>query len=166
MPSENQPIHTEMPTVATRLRPRRLTLGGLAALAVVVAVAVLAGSGSPHHAAGVQSAPNGGTVVSLGGSARPAQGGPPATASAGESDAEASQAFPESRSATHHAAARAPHKNTASMATGVSPGAPSDAQVRAELKQLQRGGAGAAGARAILQSNGLAEAPLAAPDRG
>jgi cell wall-associated NlpC family hydrolase len=64
-----------------------------------------------------------------------------------------------------HVSARAPSKNTASMATGVSPGAPSDAQVRRELRQLQRGGAsGAAGSRAILQSNGLAEAPLSAPD--
>jgi cell wall-associated NlpC family hydrolase len=164
--SENQPISNEMPSFAARVGVTRLVVIGLAAAAVLVGLGLMAGGGSstPGHARQAAAGDSSGGVVSLD-SASPK---PPATAtaSAGSTDAEASQAFPQSRASAHHAAARAPHKNTASMATGVSPGAPSDAQVRQELKQLQSGGGGGvAGARAVLGAGGLAEAPLSAPER-
>ena len=51
-------------------------------------------------------------------------------------DPEASKAFPESASSPAHALARAPSQARAALASTVAPGAPSDAEVRAELKQL------------------------------
>jgi cell wall-associated NlpC family hydrolase len=162
-----------MPSVAARFGPARLTLIGLAALAVLVALALLtAGSRGGVHS-GATTAPDGSKIVSLSDSRSPT-GGPSstATASAGQTDAEASQAYPVSRAAaSNHAPPRAPHLNTASMATGVSPGAPTDAEVRRAVRQMELGGgsaggpAGVAGARAILQSNGQAQAPLSAPAR-
>jgi cell wall-associated NlpC family hydrolase len=81
-------------------------------------------------------------------------------------DTEAAQAYVEDRSAVQHDAARSPDKNIASMATAVSPGAPTDAEVKRELKILEHGGSlTVAGARAILRSTGLAVAPRSAPDR-
>ncbi|HEX8075533.1 MAG TPA: hypothetical protein VF545_11190 [Thermoleophilaceae bacterium] len=155
-----------MPSVAARFGPARLTVAGLAALAVLVALGLLVGGSRDGGRSASQGEEKG--VVSLAGpsgGAAPAPAGP--TAAVGQSDAEADQAFVESRSeVAHHAAARAPSSNTASMATGVSPGAPSDAEVRRELKQLERGGGpAAAGARAVLQADGTAQAPLSAPDR-
>jgi cell wall-associated NlpC family hydrolase len=157
-----------MPSVAARFGPARLTLIGLAALAVLVALALLtAGSRGGVHG-GATTAPDGSKIVSLSDSRSPT-GGPSstATASAGQTDAEASQAYPQSRAAaSSHAQARAPHLNTASMATGVSPGAPSVAEVKREYRQFQNGGsAGVAGGRAVLQSDGQAQAPLSAPAR-
>jgi cell wall-associated NlpC family hydrolase len=157
-----------MPSFAARFGPARLTAIALAAAAILVAAGLTAGgSRDSARSAKGRGASSAGSVVSLDGAGHHAAGPPAtATASAGQSDAEASQAFAESRStAANHAAARAPHTNTASMATGVSPGAPTDAEVKRELKALQRGGAGAAGARAVLQPDGTAQAPLSAPDR-
>jgi cell wall-associated NlpC family hydrolase len=51
-------------------------------------------------------------------------------------DPEAAQSFPEPSNAPAHALARAPAR--AALATTVAPGAPSDAEVRAELRQLQQ----------------------------
>jgi hypothetical protein len=51
-------------------------------------------------------------------------------------DPEAAQSFPEPKNAPPHALARAPSKARAALATTVAPGAPSDAEVRAELRQL------------------------------
>jgi cell wall-associated NlpC family hydrolase len=141
-----------MPSIAARVGLGRLALVATAAVAVLVAVGLAVGGRSVHkHAAAAN-------VVSLDASS--------VTASAGVTDSEASQAFVESRSAVQHAKARAPsqNKNTASLATAVSPGAPTDAQVRRDLKQMERGGgAGVAGSRAVLGPNGFAQAPLGAP---
>jgi cell wall-associated NlpC family hydrolase len=140
-----------MPSIAARIGLGRLALVAAAAVALLVVVGFAVGGHSVHKRTG---APN---VVSLDASS--------VTASAGVTDSEASQAFVESRSAVQHAKARAPSQNTASMATAVSPGAPTDAQVRRDLKQLERGGAsGVAGSRAVLGPNGFAQAPLGAPD--
>jgi cell wall-associated NlpC family hydrolase len=139
-----------MPSIAARAGLGRLALVAAAAVAVLVAVGLAVGGRSVHkHAAAAN-------VVSLDASS--------VTASAGVTDSEASQAFVESRSAVQHAKARAPSQNTASLATAVSPGAPTDAQVRRDLKQMERGGgAGVAGSRAVLGPNGFAQAPLGAP---
>ena len=53
-------------------------------------------------------------------------------------DPEAAQSFPEPKNAPAHARARAPSKARAAFATTVAPGAPSDAEVRAELHQLEQ----------------------------
>ena len=157
MGSAGPPIEERMPSLAARIG-----LGRLALLVAIVAAAVagpvlLAGGKSVRERDRAQN------VVALDATAAPGAG---ATASAGVTDTEAGQAYVEDRSSVSHADARSPDKNTASMATAVSPGAPSDAEVKRELKILERGGsAGVAGARAILHANGLAEAPLSAPDR-
>ena len=64
----------------------------------------------------------------------------------------------------HRARPAAP---AASAAGGVSPGAPSDAEVRAQLRELygQAGGADPAAARTVALSGGLASAPPDAPQR-
>jgi cell wall-associated NlpC family hydrolase len=147
-----------MPSVAARIGLGRLALVALAAVAALVAFGLLSGGKS------VRERDRAGNVVSLDTRAAPS---PPAgaTASVGVTDSEASQAYVEKRSDVQHAAARSPEKNTPSMATGISPGAPSDAEVRREVKQLQSGGAGTVtGNRAALTSSGLAQAPLGAPD--
>jgi cell wall-associated NlpC family hydrolase len=148
-----------MPSVAARIGPGRIALLAIAAAVALAAIALLPGGRSVRERDRAQN------VVSLDSSGAPA---PPegATASAGVTDSEAAQAYVEKRSDVNHATARSPDKNTASMATGVSPGAPSDAEVKRELRQLQNGGgAGVAGSRAVVRGNGLAEAPLGAPDR-
>jgi cell wall-associated NlpC family hydrolase len=78
-------------------------------------------------------------------------------------DTEADQSFVEDRSAVAHRKALDP--KAASAATGVSPGAPSDAQIKRWLKQQERAlGGVVAGVRAVLGANGLAKAPREAPD--
>src|SRR3954454_924519 len=58
---------------------------------------------------------------------------------AGARDTEASQAFPESGDSTHRSAEDpAAAAASASEDTGPSPGAPSDAEVRRDLRQLER----------------------------
>jgi cell wall-associated NlpC family hydrolase len=147
-----------MPSIAARLG-----LGRVALLVLIVAVAIagpvlLAGGKSVRERDRAQG------VVSLDASAASPPAG--ATASAGVTDSEAAQAYVEDRSAVQHAAARAPSENTASMATGISPGAPTDAEVKRQLKILERGGSDlVAGVRAVLRSNGLAVAPRGAPSR-
>ncbi|MFL5781147.1 MAG: hypothetical protein ACJ760_07540 [Thermoleophilaceae bacterium] len=147
-----------MPSIAARIG-----LGRIALLVAIVAAAVagpvlLAGGKSARERDRAQG------VVSLDASA----GVPPgtATASAGVTDSEAGQAYVQSRSDVQHAAARAPSDNRASMATGVSPGAPTDAEVKRELKILERGGSElVAGVKAILRPSGFAQAPRGAPSR-
>jgi cell wall-associated NlpC family hydrolase len=145
-----------MPSLAARIG-----LGRVALLVAIVAIAIagpvlLAGGKSVRERDRAQN------VVSLDDASAPGAG---ATASAGVTDTEAAQSYVEDRSAVQHNSARSPDKNTASMATGISPGAPSDAEVRKQLKILEAGGsAGVAGARAVLRANGLAVAPRSAPD--
>jgi cell wall-associated NlpC family hydrolase len=148
-----------MPSVAARIGLWRIALLAIAAAAAVAAIALSSGGKTVRERDHAQN------VVSLDSAGAPA---PPAgaTASAGVTDSEAAQAYVEKRSDVDHEAARSPDKNIASMATGVSPGAPTDAEVKRELRQLQNGGGGGvAGSRAVLRGNGLAEAPLGAPDR-
>src|SRR4051794_25241988 len=143
------------------LRPSKfmsVRLGLLAALALGAAAPAVAVG--PHHAAPAIPPKPGEVVLGLGGPEQSVK-----HQRAGEADSEADQAFPDAAAAAHHALAPAPTTNTAAMGTGVSPGAPSDAEVRRELRQLERSGAaGAAGGGAQLQRNGLAQAPLTAPD--
>jgi cell wall-associated NlpC family hydrolase len=146
-----------MPSIAARIG-----LGRVFLLVLIVAVAIagpvlLAGGKSVRDRDRAQN------VVALDASAAPVSG---ATASAGVTDTEAAQAYVEDRSAVEHGSARSPDKNTASMATAVSPGAPTDAEVKKQLKILEHGGSlTVAGARAVLRATGLAVAPRSAPDR-
>jgi cell wall-associated NlpC family hydrolase len=144
-----------MPSLLARVGLARLAVLAAVALAALLALALTGSSQSVRQRDRAQR------VLSLAGApATPAAG---ATASVGVTDSEAAQSFVESRSAVNHPVAAAP--NVASTRTAPAAGAPSDAQVRAELKQLQRGGSGgAAGNRAVLLSNGQAVAPLGAPD--
>jgi cell wall-associated NlpC family hydrolase len=147
-----------MPSIAARLGLGRIALLVVIVAAVVAGPVFLAGGKSVRERDRAQH------VVALDASS----GAPPAgaTASAGVTDTEAAQAYVEDRSAVQHADARAPSENTASMATAVSPGAPTDAEVKRELKILEHGGsATVAGARAILRATGFAVAPRGAPDR-
>jgi hypothetical protein len=81
-------------------------------------------------------------------------------------DPEAAQSFPEPSNAPAHALARAPSQTRAALATTVAPGAPSDAEVRAELRQLQqiqraaRSGPTRPGA---IAADGTVVAPAGAP---
>ena len=159
MSTENRPIERRMQSIAARVPLVRLLIVAALGVAAVVALGLAAGGKS------VSERDRAAHVVSLDLTA----GGPPAgaTASAGVTDSEAAGSYVQSRSQVTHATAVAPDKNTASLATGVSPGAPTDAEVKAELRQLQRGGfGGVAGARAVLRANGLAVAPRSAPARG
>ena len=80
-------------------------------------------------------------------------------------DAEAADSFPEPASAAPHALAQTPA--AAAEDSHVSPGAPSDAEVRRELRQLERynrgAGSGAAAGGGEL-SGGSARPPRGAPD--
>jgi cell wall-associated NlpC family hydrolase len=146
-----------MPSIAARIGLGRIVLLVLVVVAAIAGPVLLAGGKSVRDRDRAQH------VIPL----DAASAGPPpgATASAGVTDSEANQAYVQDRGDVHNAAAIQPSKNTASMATAVSPGAPSDAEVRRELKILKNGGSGGvAGARAVLRSNGLALAPRSAPD--
>jgi cell wall-associated NlpC family hydrolase len=150
-----------MPSIAARI--------GLGRVALLVAIVVAAIAGPVLLAGGksVRERDRAQNVIVLDGTAA-ATSGPAATATAsnGITDVEANQAYVESRDDVEHKAAIAPEENTASMAKAISPGAPSDAEVRRQLKILERGGpAGVAGARARLLPSGMAQAPFSAPDR-
>ena len=155
-----------MPSLVARFGVLRLAIVGLALLAMSAgASAMLVTGGKLKHETRTNAARH---VISL--DRAPAQlaaRGPAAKATlAGVGDTEASQAYVQTRAQVgNHPKARAP--KTASGTTGVSPGAPSDAEVRRELKQLkqyQAGGGGlVAGALAKLGPGGLARAPSSAP---
>src|SRR5438270_8462920 len=121
---------TAPPTDATRPSASARPLWRPATLALTVALVALAGCGSA----------GGGTAVKRGSSVRP--GEVAAAGSAGVAveapDPEAARSFPEPSNAPAHALARAPSQTRAALATTVAPGAPSDAEVRAELRQLQQ----------------------------
>ena len=159
MGSAGPPIEERMPSIAARIGLGRVALLVLIVAAAVAGPVLLAGGKSVRERDRAQN------VVSLDASAAPAPAAG-ATASAGITDTEADQAYVESREDVEHAKAIAPDENTASMATRISPGAPSDAEVRRQLKILEAGGAPTvAGARAVLRANGLVAAPQSAPDR-
>src|SRR2546428_9261725 len=108
--------------------------------------ALLAGAVAAHHQGG-RSSPARSAVRS------------------GAVDSEAASSFPEPASAAPHALAQPPA--AAAEDSHVSPGAPSDAEVRRELRQLERynrgAGSGAAAGGGEL-SGGSARPPRGAPD--
>jgi hypothetical protein len=142
--------------MSSQIHPRRfvaLALGGVAALAVVVvAVLLLRGGGSTAttDAGASAAAGTGAPAASTAGSrARTHTGGHHRTtthAAAGPTllasrstaglvaDPEAAQSSPLPAGSPTHAAAISPHQ--AALATTVSPGAQTDAQIRAELQQM------------------------------
>ncbi|TMM10636.1 MAG: NlpC/P60 family protein [Actinobacteria bacterium] len=147
---------SKMQLLATRFGTLRLAVAaiGLVLIGAASAALVAGAGGGARHGKNVVSLDANGTQVAANGTG----------ALAGIGDSEARQSYAQTRAnAPKHAKARAPRSNTASMATGISPGAPSDAEVKRELKQLERGGPGAPGGRAILLPNGQAEAPVNAP---
>lgn len=81
-------------------------------------------------------------------------------------DPEAAHSFPEARDSPPHALARAPSQARAALATTVAPGAPTDAEIRAELRQLaqiqkaQRAGSPRPGA---IGTDGTVVAPPGTP---
>jgi cell wall-associated NlpC family hydrolase len=107
-----------------------LRSGAAAAFAGVAIAAALAGCGTTSTATKSHAA---GPRVGL------ANGGAGGVAPVPEApDPEAAQSFPEASNAPAHALARAPSQAPAARATTVAPGAPSDAEVRAELRQLEQ----------------------------
>jgi cell wall-associated NlpC family hydrolase len=150
-----------MPSLVARFGVLRLALVGIALLAMSAGASAVLVSRSQ------QTSRSGSNVISLDRSpTQLAARGPAAKATlAGVGDSEAAQAYVQTRAQVgNHPKARSPH--SASATTGISPGAPSDAEVRRELKQLQQYQSGAglvAGALAKLGSNGLAQAPRSAP---
>jgi cell wall-associated NlpC family hydrolase len=121
-------------SVAASRRPA--VLGGAAAVVAILAVVVAIGGGS--NSPGV-AGPAGGAVSQAGGSQAVAS---VKRASAADRraivgmapDPEAAKSFPLAAGAPTHARAISPAQ--AALATSVSPGAPSDAQIQAELKQM------------------------------
>jgi cell wall-associated NlpC family hydrolase len=106
-------------------------------------------------------------VVALGGDEPPAAGGP-ATANVkpGESvrDTEEAQAHPEPESAGAHPLAASPEE-AATSEEGISPGAPSDEEVRRDLRELERYYGRRPGAKGggLSVSAGMAQSPPGAP---
>src|SRR5262245_35410579 len=110
-------------------------------------------------------------VLLLGGGDGDRARGQPATASTSAGtfrDSEENQAYPEPASSGPTPLAATPSEVASNAAayqdTGPSPGAPSDAEVRRELRQLQRYRRQArAGGAIALRRNGRAEAPAGSP---
>jgi hypothetical protein len=150
-----------MPSLAARFGALRLAVVAVGLLALSAgASAMLLRSGTTSR--------TGSHVISLDrGPVQVAAGGPGAKAAlAGVGDSEAAQSYVQTRAQVgNHPQAKDPG-TAASDATGISPGAPSDAEVKRELKQLHAWQAGAglvAGALAKLGPDGLARAPKSAP---
>ncbi len=141
--------------MSSQSHPRRLLvpgLGGTAALALAaVVLLVLRGGGStPTTDSGTAAGSVAGTVAPVGSGHRTRAAGHAGNASSRPSaaptllasrstvglvaDPEAAQSSPLPAGAPTHAAAVTPHQ--AALATTVSPGAPTDAQIRAELAQM------------------------------
>jgi cell wall-associated NlpC family hydrolase len=79
-------------------------------------------------------------------------------------DSEAAQSFPEPASSDPTALARDPSEAAAAADTGPSPGAPSDAEVRRDLRQLEEWKRRArAGGAIALGTRGQARAPAGSP---
>jgi cell wall-associated NlpC family hydrolase len=105
-------------------------------------------------------------IASGGDEQRPAPGRESASASPGESvrDTEEAQAHPEPRSAEPHPFAVDPTE-AATSEEGISPGAPSDAEVRRDLRQLERYYGRRLGSKrgGVSVAAGTAQAPPGAP---
>jgi cell wall-associated NlpC family hydrolase len=131
------------------VRSRRArAAGALVLVAVVSAIVLLA-----RHAEGDGQRARGALTGSAAGAIR---------------DSEAAQSFPEPASSKRRKLAESPAQAAAGPSseesTGPSPGAPSDAQVRRELRQLQRYEQRARAAGSVGPGrDGIAEAPIGAP---
>jgi cell wall-associated NlpC family hydrolase len=148
------PIENEMGRIAATLRaaPMRLALVGLLAVA---ALAVFASGASRRSNEPVN--PGRGDVVSLND-----VGAPHANASAPlQRDPEEELSHPDPEGAKNHPKAASPDEVGASSDDGISPGAPSDEEVRRDLKELY-GGSGPV-QPATVDRKGLAHAPPNAP---
>src|SRR2546423_9288796 len=141
-----------MPSLVARFGVLRLAIVGLALLAMSAGASAMLVTGgrtsrSARHVISLDRAP-----------AQLAARGPAAKATiAGVGDSEASQAYVQSRAQVgNHPKARAP--KTASATTGVSPGAPSVADVKRAYRHYRQylagGGAGVPGALAKLGPGG------------
>jgi cell wall-associated NlpC family hydrolase len=100
--------------------------------------------------------PGQGEIVSLD------DGTAPPTPVAHVRDTEEALAHPDPEAARRGPKAKTPKEAGASSDDGISPGAPSDEEVREMLRELREGGGGPAG-RAALTKDGLARAPGNAP---
>jgi hypothetical protein len=112
------------------VKPKRTCPRALAVLGPALIALAAAGCGGPS--ATTKHSPSPG----------PNLGSVAAGAGAGSAveapDPEAAKSYPEPANALPHALARAPQLTRAALATTVAPGAPSDAEIRAELRQLQQ----------------------------
>ncbi|HEX8067412.1 MAG TPA: hypothetical protein VF520_12905 [Thermoleophilaceae bacterium] len=137
------------------LRGSTLARLGLVGLLALAALAVVAGTSARDGSRPAN--PGSGDVVSLGDVAAPG------ARTAAVRDPEEALSHPDAAAAAKGPKAVSPKDVGASSDDGISPGAPSDAEVRRELRELY-GSASAAAGRAEVDSKGDAEAPLGAPD--
>ncbi|HEX8742711.1 MAG TPA: hypothetical protein VF712_06230 [Thermoleophilaceae bacterium] len=143
------------PPLPGRLVARLLVLVLLAAGA---AAAVAAQPSGKRGGAEAPKNPGRGEVVAL------SDAGGPGVPAAHVRDTEEALAHPDPEAARRGPKAKAPRVVGASGADdGVSPGAPSDEEVREMLRELREGGGGPAG-RVTLTKDGLARAPSNAPE--
>jgi cell wall-associated NlpC family hydrolase len=144
--------------VGSPLRSRlfvRLTLVVLLAAGAAAAMAA-----QPSERGGVEPPknPGRGEVVSL------SDGPAPAVPAGHVRDPEEALSHPDPEAARRGPKAKSPREAGASGADdGISPGAPSDEEVREMLRELREGGGGPAG-RVTLTRNGMARAPSNAPE--
>ena len=137
---------------------RRLTRSPLLLLVALLCAGAAAALAAQPHRSGPEPPknPGRGDVVSL-------SDGPGAVpAGATVRDPEEALSHPDPTAAKHGPKAKAPTVAGASSDDGISPGAPSDEEVREMLRELRNGGGGPAG-RATLTKDGLARAPSNAP---
>jgi cell wall-associated NlpC family hydrolase len=125
-------------------------------LALGAAAAFAAQPGREGGSAAPQN-PGRGEIVSLD------DGTAPPTPVAHVRDTEEALAHPDPEAARRGPKAKSPKVAGASSDDGISPGAPSDEEVREMLRALRNGGGGPAG-RARLTKDGLAQAPSNAPE--
>ena len=125
-------------------------------LAVLAAGAAAALAAQPPGGREKTKNPGRGDVVSL-------SDGPGAVPVAHVRDPEEALAHPDPEAAARGPKAKSPREAGASSDDGISPGAPSDEEVREMLRELREGEGGPAG-RATLTKDGLVRPPRNAPE--
>jgi cell wall-associated NlpC family hydrolase len=144
--------------VGSPLRSRLFVRLVLVVLLAAGAAAALAAQPVAKRSANTPKNPGHGEVVSLN------DGPAPAISAARVRDTEEALAHPDPNAARRGPKAKAPRvAGVSGSDDGISPGAPSDAEVRRMLRELQQGETGPAG-QARLTSGGLARAPSNAPN--